>query len=140
MNGRIGLIYALIVFVVWGVATFWDKLAVNKLGGNTAATMAALVWVPSLIIVLVIAFFSHRLGLNAEGVKWFFLSNLAWAAASALYYLVLSKMELGMGATITALYPVVAVILGIVFLGEEMTVTKILGVILGIGAMILLSV
>ncbi len=136
---KLGIVYAVVVFVVWGVATFWDKMAVNHLGGGFAAKMAALVWLPSLIIVLLMTLFHEKLGINGEGMKWFFLSNLAWAAASVTYYLVLSKMELGTGAVLTALYPVVSVILGLVFLGETMTGYKILGVVMGLGAIILLS-
>lgn len=136
---KLGIVYAIVVFVVWGVATFWDKMAVNHLGGGFAAKMAALVWLPSLIIVLLMTLFHEKLGINGEGMKWFFLSNLAWAAASVTYYLVLSKMELGTGAVLTALYPVVSVILGLVFLGETMTGYKILGIVMGFGAIILLS-
>lgn len=136
---KLGIVYAVVVFVVWGVATFWDKMAVNHLGGGFAAKMAALVWLPSLIIVLLMTLFHEKLGINGEGMKWFFLSNLAWAAASVTYYLVLSKMELGTGAVLTALYPVVSVILGLVFLGETMTGYKIFGVVMGLGAIILLS-
>lgn len=136
---KMGLVYAAVVFAAWGLSAFWDKLAVNSLGGGVAARMAMFIWLPSLVVALLVTIFHTRLGLEGEGMKWFFLSNLSWVVASIAFYLVLSKMELGTGTVITALYPILSVALGILFLGETMTTTRFLGILMGMGAIVLLS-
>jgi len=136
---KMGLLYAAAVCVAWGLSTFWDKLAVNSLGGGVAAKMAMYIWMPSLFIMLLMTIFHAKFGLSGEGMKWFLLSNVAWIAASVAFYMVLSKMELGTGSVITALYPIISVILGIVILGETMTLTRFLGILMGMGAIVLLS-
>jgi drug/metabolite transporter (DMT)-like permease len=136
----VGLGLALITCVVWGTAAYFDKMAINRMGGGKTAILGGISWIPVVMMVLMIFVFHKKFGLDGEGMKWFFLSQLAWASAAVLYYLVLSKMELGTGAVITALYPIVSVMLGILFLGEKMTILKMAGVAMGMGAIILLSI
>jgi len=66
---KMGLLYAAAVCVAWGLSTFWDKLAVNSLGGGVAAKMAMYIWMPSLFIMLLMTIFHAKFGLSGEGIS-----------------------------------------------------------------------
>ena len=65
--------------------------------------------------------------------------GVATGLGSVAYYTGLQSGSVSVVSTVTALYFVVAVLLGVFLLGEPFSATKALGVALAIGAVVLLS-
>lgn len=135
---KIVYLYVLIVFLAWGVSVFLDKLATNKLGNRTILPLV-ISSVFSFLVLGIFYFFSARLGYDRKGLIWLTLSSLLNSVALISYYLVVVKTEVSWAVTITALYPIIPIVLGIIILHESLTWTKVTGIVLSLIAIIFLS-
>ena len=132
------LLYTLITLVLWGVSAFADKISADKLGFQ-----GVWIWIfsaiPSLIVLLVYGFFAQKMGFDKAGVWWVVLSFILTSLGGITYYLVFTRTGAGAGATMSALYPIVTIILGVIFLNERFDWSHKIGMLLGLVAIYLLS-
>lgn len=135
---KILYLFALIVFLGWGLSVFADKLATNKLG-NRSIIPVVISFIPSLLVLFFFLFFSERLGFNKEGVFWITVSTFLNDIAIIFYYLLFVKSEVTWAVPITALYPLLPVILGVIILNEELTLTRVMGIGLSLLAIVFLN-
>ncbi len=136
--GKLTLIYASIAFVAWGLSTFFDKLTANKLGNR-----GIIIWIIPLtigfLITLTLYFLAERLGFDKKGVLFLVISSFFNFAALIAYYLLFVKSGLSIAVTLTGLYPVLGVILAIIFLHEQPSTTQLVGMILAFISIFLLT-
>lgn len=135
---KIVYLYILIVFLGWGLSIFLDKLVTNRLG-NRVIVPLIISSIFSLIILGIFYFFSEKLGYDRKGLALMTLSSFLTSVALISYYLVVAKSEVSWAGTITALYPIIPIVLGIVVLHESLNWTKVTGIVLSLVAIIFLS-
>lgn len=129
------VIYSFLVFLAWGFWAFLPKLAIRKIstdsafiyeviGGCVIGATIVLIWTPSFHPLG--ALLSYTAGLFSYGGVYFYIR----AAKTD---------SIGIVASITGMYPIITVILGIYILGETITITKTLGVISALLAIFLIN-
>jgi transporter family protein len=127
-----------IVIVGWGLWGFFGKLATERIGTQT------LIW--STIISLV--FFIGYLLTSKEippfktpvnGIVFALLTGISISIGSIAYYILLKKEPAGEVVTITALYPIVTILLSVLFLKEKVTITQTAGFILALISIYLIN-
>lgn len=136
---KILYLYALIVFLGWGLSVFSDKLATNRLG-NRSIIPVVISSLASLVILSGFYLFSERLGFDRKGIFWITISSLLNYVAIVFYYLLFVKSEVTWAVPMTALYPLLPVILGVAILHESLTLTKTIGIALSLLAIVFLSI
>lgn len=132
-------IIALGSMLAWGIGSFIAKLATNRLG-DKAVFWDVLGYAPAIVIYGLLVFRSGDLLHGSKSGIW--LAILAGAIGSIgaiLFYLLLSRKNASMAVPMTAIYPAVTAILAVIFLGEQVTVVKVLGIVMSVGALVLLS-
>lgn len=132
----LGFILAAIAF--WGLWGFLVKLAVQKIG------LQALFWNSLFLTLTVIIFLLltnqvFPFKTNLSGISLAILSGVASGLASVFFYLLLEKNPVGFLVATTALYPLITIVLSVIFLRESLTIAKIAGFILALGALFLLN-
>ena len=132
--------FALLAVLAWGLWGLWGKLALER-GMPSHAIPAAEGAMGFLCGLLVLAALRWR-GMpppwhepwNAYG----FLSGAALAGGIGCYYLALRDQSLSVVVPLTAAYPVVAVLLAMLVLGERPTAAQWAGIALTVGGVMLL--
>lgn len=131
------LFYALLTLVLWGLWGVFSKIASSHLPG----VIVYLVEVAVYLAVGGLIWLQMR-----PPFDWNYAGLIAAAAAGlsggfALFFF-FKALSLGPAAVIvpmTSLYPVITVILGIVFLQESLTARQLAGIMLAVAAFWLLS-
>jgi bacterial/archaeal transporter family protein len=128
---------AIAALVLWGIVGILQKLGSNRLGAN-----ALLLWVTIGYIVMLPAVL-WRSGSWAVAVEAWPLGVLAGTVNGLGTWLLFRSLEHGAKASVavplTALYPVVTVVLAFVFLAERLSLREWLGVALAVCGGALLS-
>ncbi|MFN3996019.1 MAG: EamA family transporter [bacterium] len=135
-------IFSLISLSLWGVSGFLMKIATFKLDPKIAFIYQS---TGVLIIALFIFFSTVSLFKNQNilDLKFFIIYALLAGITGGLgTFFLLKAYEKGNLATVTvltALYPVISVLLGILILKEKLTITQIIAIILSLTAIVLFS-
>ncbi|MGD0781865.1 MAG: EamA family transporter [Candidatus Aminicenantales bacterium] len=134
------IIDSLAALLLWGVWGFLGKLASRSLDHRQLVFLSLAGY--SLIFLFVAAHGWGRGVLQAspKGAGLALATGLFSGVAYFFFYLGISRGEASRIVTITALYPVISVLLAFLILREAVTITKILGLAMAIGGLILLSI
>jgi bacterial/archaeal transporter family protein len=128
---------AIAALVLWGIVGILQKLGSNRLGAN-----ALLLWVTvGYIVMLPVVLW--RSGSWAVAADTWLLGIVAGSVNGLGTWLLFRSLEHGAKASVavplTALYPVVTVVLAFVFLDERLSLREWLGVGLAVCGGVLLS-
>ena len=132
------LLYAFAALVAFGLAAVLQKLATNRVSAETAFATFAAGFIPPSILIL----FLGPVGANLP------LAPVIWAIAGGLLnglgvLATLAAYRRGGKASVVtplaAVYPMVTVILAVVFLGEKLAAVQIAGIALALIGGVLLS-
>ncbi len=132
---------ALFAALLWGIAPLFDRIAIVNISPLSANFIRALA---SFSILLVYVFVSDNAGqiLNVSPRSIFFLvmaGVMAGAIAGIAYYQSLKMIGAAKTVPLTSVYPLITVVLAIIFLGERVSVQVFLGAILIVAGVILVS-
>jgi transporter family protein len=132
------LILSISTLVLWGLWGFFAKIASDGIDAKSAAVMQA---VGVLVIALgLAASMRFRLEWHASGTTAAMLSGIALMIGIMTFT---GALEYGGKASIvvpiTALYPLVAIALGVTFLSESVSVTQASGIGLALAGIVLMS-
>jgi len=129
-----------VVFFSWGISVFFDKLAANRMGTRGSIIYLASL-LPSLLILGFYLLWGYKIwGFDRIGILWVTISSILNIIALIAYYFVFTKAEASWAVAVTALYPICTVILAFIFLHETITLTRMVGIILAMVALVFLSV
>lgn len=137
MNASV-LIGGIVLLLLWGTYGIAAKIAVREIG------LQVLIWsqVASLILMPTYFFlFKEMLPLKMDGtgIAWALGAGFLGVAGGVVLYLLLRDAPANVVIPISALYPVVTVVLGMLFLQEELSLTRLAGIALAVIAIWLLS-
>lgn len=134
---RTALSLALVGMVAWGIWAVFAKFAARLLAPEIAMVIS---YVAGISVALVYVFAQ---GIPAElstaGVAFAVAGGLFSGVGAVSYYAALRHGTAAVATTVTALYFVVAAIVGVVLLGESVSARDVAGIALAIGAVVLLS-
>ena len=134
------IIYLLILVVMlgWGISVFLDKLVTNRLGNRSIIPVLISCGV-GLIPYIIFFVFSKNLNYDPKGIIWLTLASLSNAVGVVAYYLIFVRSEVTWAVPLTALYPIIPIVLAFIFLRETITITKIIGILFSFAAIVFLS-
>lgn len=141
LENKSALAYIFITIFLWGMWGFFGKLALEK--GMKPISVFFFEAIFGLILGVTVSLIYLKIG---EGVEVFsnwnlygVLSGFALALGLFTYYLALGQESIHLVVPLTAIYPLIAVMLGIIFLGEVITIKEIIAIsMLIIGTLLLL--
>lgn len=136
MKGNLDL--AVGAIICWGLWAFFNKIAVGKIGLQAAFWNAVIILL-GITIYLVVTHQFFPIKQDTTGIVFAILAGLATAAASIIFYILLGRNPAGYVVTITSLFPVVTLILSMLFLKEALSMQKIIGFILAFTAILFLN-
>ncbi|MCJ7733225.1 MAG: DMT family transporter [Anaerolineales bacterium] len=133
-NWLLPTILALFAWVFWG---FFPKLAARHIGPQSAMIYQVLGGI--LIGLAVLINLKFKVEFNLPGFSYGLAIGLLGFFGALMYLVALSRGPLALVAPITAMYPVGAILLGLIFLGEPITIKQGMGIALSLVAIYLIS-
>ncbi|MDO8690706.1 MAG: EamA family transporter [Dehalococcoidia bacterium] len=133
------LLWSLPAIMGWGLYGIFAKLGTARIG------LQAILWYQLAMLVAVLVFLTVMnnfipLNLDSRGVIFGIATGLSnFVAVVALFTMLQRGFPVNIVYPLTALYPLVTVVIGVIFLGEAMTALKGVGVVLAVIAIALLS-
>jgi len=133
------IFYSLIALFFWGLWGFCVKVASRSITPGSLVILSTLGSLSVFPIYLVL--FTRHMKFNWQNPDYYMslAGGMAGAIGGLFFYFAISKGEASRVVMITALYPMITVILASLFLNEALTLPKIAGIICAIVAMILLT-
>lgn len=126
---------ALLSFGFWG---FFTKLAVIHIDSKSALIYQTIGVV--VISFIALSFFNFKPATDTKGLIYAVLTGAAYAVGCFFYFMAASKGKIITVVTLTALYPLVTILLGYILLKETVTIKQLTGIGLALVAIILMSV
>jgi transporter family protein len=134
MNWLSSAFLALFSFGLWG---FFSKFSVLHLDAKSALVYQTIGVL--LTGLLMLGFMKFKPAVDAKGISFALLTGVAYGVGCLFYLMAASRGKLITVVTMTALYPLVTMLLAYWFLHEAINFKQCLGIILAIAAIVLLS-
>jgi len=125
---------ALIIYGLWG---FFPKLAVTYI--NPAS--ALIYEVAGAILVGLISLFwvGFQPETHPKGILFAMLTGVAGMLGTLFFFVAASRGKISVVVSMTALYPLITIMLAAIFLREPITATHALGMLCAVAAIVLLT-
>lgn len=136
MNGP--LVFAVITMFAWAGWTIFANFAARTMRPATVATVSYLIAVPVVLVYMYTT--GEQISMTPRGVGFGLLAGVCSAVGTVSLYIGLQRGRPSVVTTVSALYFVVAAIIGMVLLGESVTATKLLGLFFAVLAIALLAI
>ena len=92
-----------------------------------------------LIAIIVLFSLKFKPDIHPKGVLLAITTGILGFAGALCFLYAASKGPISLIAVLSALYPVIAIVLAMIFLNESISIKQGLGIVLGLGAMILVT-
>jgi transporter family protein len=124
-------------FVLWGFWAFIPKITTKYITPRSAILFEVLGGIMLAVIVLIS--FKFKPDIHPKGVLLATTTGILGFAGALCFLYAASKGPISLVAVLSSLYPVIAVVLAAVFLGEAISLKQVVGIILALGSMILIA-
>lgn len=134
---KIWYLYAVLTVITWGL---WGVC--SKIAANYAKPRQALLFQTVGIIVfalLVLALEKFKIEWNAPGFSWAALGGFLAFVGFLTFFAALDQGNASTVVTLSALYPLVTILLSIGFLHEKLTIRQGVGIVVALIASMLLA-
>lgn len=136
MNGWI--LFSVLALLSWGIWGFLPKLALDKLDPGSIIVFEV---VGSLVVgIVVLALLRFKPQIQWKGILIAVLTGVLGMLGAFFFVLAVSRGKTSVIVTLTALYPLVTIMLALIFLREPITLKQGAGIVLALGAMVLFTV
>ena len=124
--------------ILWGLWSFIPKITMQYISPKSAIVYEVL----GAMVIAAIVFFSLNFQLESHprGMALAITTGMLGFLGALFFLMAVSKGPVTLVATLSALYPVVSILLAIFVLHESLTVRQGVGVFLAILAMVLVAV
>ena len=130
--------YSLVTIVCWGFMGFITKLTYKYFSWHQIFVVTNIV--PFATSLLILFLLKRSINIHSLGFGYALLAGVASALGAIAFYSALGVGNAIIVVPLTALYPVVTVILSYLILHEEISLIKGVGLMLALVAIILISV
>jgi transporter family protein len=133
-------VFAGIAMVFWGIAPIFGKLGLSELQPLAALTIrSTIITIILLTLVMIRGQWIFITNAPLRDIGFIGLEGICAALLGQLaYYYALQLGEVSRVSPIVSAFPLVALVLGIIILGEKVTIYKIIASILIVAGMILM--
>lgn len=132
------LIFSLLALLLWGLWGFFPKLASNYISSKSFLIYDIIGTVAIGVIVLFVTGF--KLETHNLGITYGILAGIAGTLGLLFFLFAISKGKVSIIAPLTALYPVVTILLAFLILKEPITLKQGIGIVLALVSILLLSI
>lgn len=111
---------------LWGLWGFFGKISENRIGLQIGFWSGLTFFLTIFFYLL----FTHQLfpiKTDVQGIGLAVITGFCSGLAAVLFYILLAKHPAGYLTAVTALYPLITIILSVLFLKEGLSFTKVLG-------------
>lgn len=134
---RTAFSFALVGMLAWGLWAVFAKFAARLLAPEVAMVVSYLTGVGVAVVYVLSQGISPDL--SRLGIGYAMAGGLFSGIGAISYYAALRHGTAAMATTVTALYFVVAALLGVIFLGETVSLRDAVGIAFAVGAVVLIS-
>lgn len=131
------LIATFLSLVIYGFWGFFPKIAVAYI--NPQSALIYEVAGAMLIGLITLYLISFRPDTHPKGVLFAILTGVAGMLGTLFYFAAASKGKITVVVSMTALYPLITILLAAIFLKEPVTVKQIFGMFFALLAIVLLA-
>lgn len=121
----------------WGVSRFFPKLATHHLDAKSALVFE--IAGELVVAIAVLASLGFKPSFDLRGASYAMTGGMLGAMGVYAYLVAAQRGQVSQLVVLTALYPVITVILGVLVLGESMNFKQGLGMVLGLLAILLVA-
>ena len=127
---------ALGTFIFWGFWGFIPKLTTKYISPKSAIVYEVVGGF--LVAIMVLYSLNFRPEMNPKGFALAITTGVFGFLGALCYLLAVSKGPVSLVVTLTALYPVLSILLAVIILNEPITLKQGVGILLALGAMLLI--
>jgi len=127
-------ILALVTFGLWG---FFPKLAVNYINPQSALIYQVIGGI--LVGIIALTLMGFRPQTHPLGILFALLTGITGVLGTFFYYAAASRGQISIVVSLTALYPLITILLAIFFLQETLSLRQIAGLCFAVAAIIFLA-
>jgi transporter family protein len=135
------MFFAVLAMMLWGVAPLFAKMGLGNLEPIVALTLRSCII--TLVLVVAVAVTGKISAVTTAQPREIIFIGLEGLSAALLgqlaYYYALKHGEVSQITPVVAAFPLVAFFLGLIFLGEKVTMGKILGAVLIVAGIVLVN-
>jgi len=124
-------------FVLWGLWSFFPKITTKYISPRSAILFEVLGGM--LVAIIVLFSLKFKPDIHPKGVLLAISTGILGFAGAFCYLYAASKGPISLIAVVSALYPVIAIVLAVIFLNESISIKQGVGIVLGLGGMILIT-
>jgi transporter family protein len=125
---------AMVTFGAWG---FFPKLAVNYISPQSALIYQV---IGGLFVGIVgLAMLNFKPETHPMGILYALLTGITGVLGTLFYYAAASRGQISVVASLTALYPLITILLAIIFLHETLVLKQVIGLCFAVAAIVLLA-
>ncbi len=132
------VLYSALTLLAWGLWAFLPKLALSSIDPQTAFMFEVFGGVITGLFVFIILR-PQLVGAEIRGVVPALLTGVAGYLGILCFMYALREGRIGIVAPVTALYPVVTLVLAMIFLRERINLVQLAGIILALVSVVLIS-
>ena len=123
--------------VFWGLWSFIPKITIKYINPKSAIIFGAF---GGIILALVLSgLIKFQLEIHPKGILLSILTGFLGFLGALCFLYAVSKGPVSLVATLSALYPIIAIILAAVFLQESISIKQGIGIVLAITSMIMIA-
>ncbi len=127
-------ILAMLTFGAWG---FFPKLAVNYINPQSALIYQV---IGGLLVGIVgLAMINFKPEIHPMGILFALLTGISGVLGTLFYYAAASRGQISIVVSLTALYPLITIMLAIIFLHETLVLKQVIGLGFAVAAIVLLA-
>jgi bacterial/archaeal transporter family protein len=127
-------LFALFNFGLWGLFTRLAVLSIDAKSALIYQTIGVII-----VTLVMLAGINFKPVIEAKGITYSILTGIAYGIGCLFYFIAASKGKIINVVTLTALYPLVTILLALLLLKETVHLKQALGIGLALVAIILMS-
>ena len=133
------LLYSFVALVLWGAWGFFGRLASRSVAPRSLLLLGS--FGSLLVFPIFLAIFQRHFKFNWHNTDYYYgiMGGIVGALGGLFFYWAISRGEASRVVTVTAMYPVVTVMLAWLFLKEPLTIQKIMGIAFAVLGICLLA-
>ena len=132
------LFFSLLTLILWGVWGIFVKLSLNYVDWKTYWIVSYLPYL--MMSTLLFLFYKPALDFRNEGVKYALIAGLIGTISYIFFFQAMKGGKVSLTITLTALYPLITIILAFLVLKESVNLFQGIGLILALISIVLLSI
>ena len=129
--------FSLLCLISWGLWGFLSKLATNYLDFRSIFIYSV---AGSMMVGLLTFLLGHTPGVHQRGTSLGILAGMLGSLGAIFFFSALSKGKASVVVTMTALYPIITILLSSIILREQITLKQSVGMLFALLAIILFSI